>query len=176
MSGHNKWSKIKHKKAATDAQKSAVFGKLARFISVESKKANGDTSSPGLRAAIDKARASNMPKDNIERAVAKGTSADAGSLEEVTYETYGPGGVAIIIEGLTDNKNRTAAEMKHLLSKNGLELATPGSALWAFESTAEGYEPKTMTQVSDDDADMLTKIIEILDKQEDVQEIYTTAE
>jgi YebC/PmpR family DNA-binding regulatory protein len=176
MSGHNKWSKIKHKKAVTDAQKSAVFGKLARYISVESKKANGDTSSPGLRAAIDKARASNMPKDNIERAVAKGTSADAASLEPVVYEAYGPGGVAIIIDGLTDNKNRTAAEIKHILSKNGLELATPGSALWAFESTAESYEPKTMTKVSDDDGEKLTKIIEVLDEQEDVQEIYTNAE
>lgn len=176
MAGHNKWSKIKHKKAVTDAQKSAVFGKMARLITVESKKAGGDTSSPGLRAAIDKARSVNMPKDNIERAVAKGTSADAASLESVVYETYGPGGVAVVIDALSDNRNRTAAEIKHLLSKNGYELASPGSALWAFENTAEGYEPKTMTSVSEEDGEKLTKLIEILQEQEDVQDVYTNAE
>jgi len=176
MSGHNKWSKIKNKKAVTDAQKSAVFGKMARLIAVESKKAGGDVSSPGLRAAIEKARSVNMPKDNIERAIAKGTSADTAELESVTYETYGPGGIAIIIDALTDSRNRTAAEIKHLLSKNGYELASPGSALWAFESTAEGYEPKTIVSVSEEDGERLTKLIEILEEQEDVQDIYTNAE
>lgn len=176
MSGHNKWSKIKHKKAATDAQKSKIFGKVARLISVESKKADGDTSASGLRAAIDKAHSVNMPKDNIERAIAKGTSADGATLDPAVYETYGPGGVAIIIDALTDNKNRTAAEIKHLLSKIGLELASPGSALWAFENTAEGYEPKTMTKISDGDGEKLEKILETIDEQEDVQDVYTNAE
>jgi len=176
MSGHNKWSKIKNKKAVTDAQKSAMFGKMARLIAVESKKAGGDVSSPGLRAAIEKARSVNMPKDNIERAIAKGTSADTAELESVTYETYGPGGAAIIIDALTDSRNRTAAEIKHLLSKNGYELASPGSALWAFESTPGGYEPKTIVSVSEEDGERLTKLIEILEEQEDVQDIYTNAE
>jgi YebC/PmpR family DNA-binding regulatory protein len=175
MSGHNKWSKIKHKKAATDAQKSKEFGKMARVIAVESKLAGGDVASPGLRAAIDKARAVNMPKDNIERAVAKGMSADAAALESVVYETYGPGGVAILVEALTDSRNRTAAEMKHLLSKNGYELAAPGSAAWAFTKTADGYEPNNTVAISDEDGGKLTTLLETLDEQDDVQEVYTNA-
>lgn len=176
MAGHNKWSKIKHKKAVTDAQKSAVFGKMARFITVESKKAGGDTSSPGLRAAIEKARAANMPKDNIERAVAKGTSADAAELESVTYETYGPSGSAIIIDGLTDNRNRTAAEIKHLLSKNGLELAVPGSAQWAFSRLDDGsYEAHTTIELSESDGEKLATILEQIEAHEDVQGVYTNA-
>lgn len=176
MAGHNKWSKIKHKKAATDAQRSAVFGKLARFIAVESKKTGGDTSAPSLRAAIEKARAANMPKDNIERAVAKGTSADTAALESVTYETYGPSGSAIIIDALTDNRNRTAAEIKHLLSKNGLELAAPGSAQWAFAKAADGsYEPQTTVALSDVDGAKLGDILEQIEDHEDVQNVYTNA-
>ena len=132
MSGHNKWSQIKHRKGAADASKSNVWGKLSKRISVESKKANGDVNTPHLRAVIEKARESNMPKENIDRAVAKGISADSGSLDTVVYETYGPGGVAILIETLTDNHNRTAQEIKHLLLENGLALASPGSAMWAF--------------------------------------------
>ncbi len=177
MSGHNKWSKIKHKKAATDAAKSKVFSKIARLITVESKKANGDTSSPGLRAAIEKAREVNMPKDNIERAVAKGSSKDASSLESVVYEAYGPGGVAIIIAALTDNRNRTAAEIKHILSKNGYELATPGSASWAFTANPDGsFEPNSFVQLTDDDGQKLSALAEQIDEQDDVQEIYTNAE
>ena len=116
MAGHSKWAQIKRQKGANDMARSAVFGKLARRITVESKKASGDVNAASLRAAIEKAKAANMPKENIERAVAKGSSADAGSLESVTYETYGPGGAAVVIEALTDNKNRTSAEIKHLLS------------------------------------------------------------
>ena len=128
MSGHNKWSKIKHQKAASDATKSKVFGKLVRFITVEAKKANGDTNAPGLRVALEKARAANMPLDTVERAIAKATSDASASMERVVYEAYGPGGVAVVIDALTDNRNRTAAELKHLLSKHGVALAAPGSA------------------------------------------------
>ncbi len=176
MSGHNKWSKIKHKKAATDAAKSKIFGKMARLITVESKKADGNTSSPGLAAAIDRAKAVSMPKDNIDRAVAKGTSADATTMEEVVYETYGPAGVAIVIDALTDNRNRTAAEMKHLLSKNGYELAAQGSASWAFSKNFDGYEPNTIVEISDEDGAKLESLLEQLDEQEDVQEVYTNAQ
>ncbi|MAF59694.1 MAG: YebC/PmpR family DNA-binding transcriptional regulator [Candidatus Pacebacteria bacterium] len=175
MAGHNKWSKIKHKKAASDAEKSKIFGKLARLITIESKKANGDTNSPGLRAVIEKAKASNMPKDNIERAVKKGVSADAASLEEVVYEVYGPGGSAVIISGLTDNKNRTAAEVKHLLSKNNLSLAEPGSALWAFKKEGGEYIPTSELPISDEDGEKLSKLMEDLEELEDTQEIYTNA-
>lgn len=177
MSGHNKWSQIKHKKAASDAQKSNVWGKLAKRIAVESKKAAGDVNSPTLRTMIEKAKRENMPKDNIDRAVAKGISADAAALEAVTYETYGPGGCAIVIEALTDSRNRTAAEIKHLLSELGLTLASQGSALWAFEKPPAGeYTAKTTVPLSESDSDALMKILEKIDSHDDVQEVYTNAE
>jgi YebC/PmpR family DNA-binding regulatory protein len=130
MSGHNKWSKIKHKKAVTDAAKSKIFSKMAKLISTASKQVNGDTTSPILRAAIEKAREYNMPTDNIERAIKKGSGADAESMESITYEAYGPGGCALIIEVLTSNRNKASQEVKFILSKNGFELAAPGSATW----------------------------------------------
>ena len=176
MGGHNKWSQIKRQKGANDAAKSNVWGKLAKRIAVESKKANGDVNSPALRAIIETAKKENMPKDNIERAVARGASADASSLESVTYETYGPGGSAIVIEALTDSRNRTAQEIKHLLSKNGLALAAPGSALWAFEKSGEGYTPKTTVPLSDTDNVALVKILEEIDAHDDVENVYTNAE
>ncbi len=175
MSGHNKWSKIKHKKAATDAARSKVFGKMARLIAVESKKANGDVTSAGLRAAIDSARGVNMPNDNIERAVAKGTSSETAALESILYEMYGPGGTAVLIDLVTDNRNRTAAEIRHLLSKLDYELATPGSAAWAFTNTAEGYEANSTVEISDTDGEKLEKLMEALDEHDDVQEVYTNA-
>ena len=173
MSGHNKWSKIKHKKAASDAKKSKIYSKLVKLIQVESKITRGDTSSPSLRAAIEKAKAENMPKDTIDRAVKKGASSDTAAMEHVTYEAYGPGGCAIIIEGLTDNKNRIAAEVKHSLSKNGLSLAAPGSASWAFEKTSDGWISKTNTPISDEDDIKLEKILDELDENDDVQDVYT---
>lgn len=176
MAGHNKWAQIKRQKGKTDAARGAAFGKLARRITVESKKANGDVSAASLRAVIEKAREINMPKENIERAVAKGTSAEAGSLESVTYETYGPGGAAIIIEALTDSKNRTSAEIKHLLSKNELALAAQGSASWAFEKTLDGYVPKTIVPLTEADNAKLMKVLEEIDAYDDVEDVYTNAE
>ena len=117
-----------------------------------------------------------MPKDNIERAVAKGISADAAALESITYETYGPGGAAIVIEVLTDSRNRTAQELKHLLTENGLALAAPGSALWAFEKTTTGWNPKTMVPLSETDNAKLMEVLEKIDAYDDVEEVYTNAE
>ena len=176
MAGHNKWSKIKHKKAVTDAQKSKVFSKLAKLIASESKKAQGDINSPGLRAVIEKARSANMPKDNIERAVAKGAGAGAGADEEVIYETYGPAGVAIIIFALTDNKNRTTPEIKHILNKRGFELASQGSATWAFTKEGMEYVPNTFVKVEGEDAEKLQELLEVLEEHDDVQEVFTNAE
>ncbi len=176
MSGHNKWSKIKHKKAATDAQKSKIFGKLARLVAVESKLSGGDVNSPGLRAAIEKAKKENMPSDNIDRAVKKGAGSDMTQMDAVLYEAYGPGGCAMIIEGLTDNKNRISAEVKHILSKNSLALAAQGSATWAFEKTDGGWEPKKVTPLEDSDGEKLSRIIEELEENDDIQNIYTNAE
>lgn len=176
MSGHNKWSKIKHKKAITDAKKSKVFSKFVKLIQVESKKAGGDVNSPGLRAAIEKAKRENMPSDNIERAIAKGKTDTSADMEHVLYEAYGPGGSAIIIEGLTDNRNRTAAEIKHTLSKNGLELAAPGAAAWAFEKTEGEWKPKTTVELGEEDGEKLMKLTEELENNDDVQEVHTNAE
>lgn len=176
MSGHNKWSQIKHKKGATDAKKSKVFSKYARLISMESKKCHGDTTSPTLRSAIEKARKENMPSDNIERAIKKGLGGEGGTMESVLYETYGPGGCGIIIEGLTDNRNKAAAEVKHILSKNGFALATPGSASWNFNKTADGWVPETTTDISDEDLEKLKKLVDDLEDNDEVQAVYTSAE
>src|SRR5581483_398087 len=169
MAGHSKWAQIKRQKAVTDAAKSRAFSRFARLITIESKKANGNASSPGLVSAIERAKAANMPKDNIERAIAKGTSKDANELENVAYEFYGPGGVAIVVSALTDNKNRTTQEVKHLLSKNGYELGTPGSALWAFSKTPSGqYVPnEPLMDVAGTDEEKLGQILELLDEHED---------
>ena len=175
MSGHNKWAQIKRQKGAADASKSRVWGKLGRRIAVESKKANGDVNSPGLRTIIETAKKANMPKDTIDRAVQKGTSQEAAAMEAITYETYGPGGSAIVIEVLTDSRNRTAQEMKHLLSELGLSLASPGSALWAFEKTAEGWVPKTTLALLAEDDEKLMQLMEKIDAYDDVQEVYTNA-
>ncbi|MFC1802046.1 YebC/PmpR family DNA-binding transcriptional regulator [Patescibacteria group bacterium] len=176
MSGHNKWSKIKHKKAVTDAQKSKVFSKLVKLISVESKLAGGDVNSPNLKTAIEKAKAANMPSDNIERAVKKGADKDSATLEANTYEAYGPGGVAMIIETLTDNKNRIAAEVKHILSKKGFSFAGLGSVTWAFDKKDGDWIPKTTTPLSEEDSKKLDSLIEEFEENEDVQEVYTNKE
>ena len=173
MSGHNKWSKIKHKKASVDAQKSKAFGKLTKLITVESKKTGGDINSPELRGAIEKAKQVNMPTDNINRAVQKGKTNSASSLEEVLYEVYGPGGVAMIILGLTDNKNRTAAEIKHLLVKQDLSLAEPGAAMWAFEKEGNEYKPKTTTSISKEESLKLKTTVEIILEHDDIQDVFT---
>jgi len=176
MSGHNKWSKIKHKKGAEDAKRSNVFSKLSRQIIAESKICNGDTSSPSLATAIDAAKKENMPKDTIERAIKKGADKDTAALEAVTYEAYGPGGVAIVIEGLTDNKNRSAAEVRHLLSKRGLELAAQGAASWAFTHEGKEWIPNPTVPVSDGDGEKLGEIIDELEELDDVQAVFTNAE
>ncbi len=180
MSGHNKWSKIKNKKAVTDAYKAKVFGKLVRMITVESKLAKGDVNSPGLRAAIEKAKAENVPSDNIERAVKKGLGSEAGESEQITYESYGPGGCAILIEALTDNRNKAAQEIKHILSKNGFELAAPGSAAWAFTKNPPGSEtkwtPNMPMKIFESDVEKLSSLIEELEENDEVQEVFTNAE
>lgn len=176
MSGHNKWSKIKHKKAASDAQKSKVFSKHASLIAMESRKAHGDVSAPGLIAAIERAKKDSMPKENIDRAVAKGGGAEGVSLVEVLYETYGPGGVAILISAVTDNPNRTTPEIKHTLSRLGYQLGVSGSASWAFTKTASGYAPNSPVELSEEDGEKLATLVETLEENEDILDIFTTAD
>jgi YebC/PmpR family DNA-binding regulatory protein len=135
MSGHSRWSQIKRKKGKTDAQRGKLFSKILREITVAARHGGGDPKGNlRLKAAIESARAANMPQDNIRRAIQKGTGELPGeAYEEVTYEGYGPGGVAILISVLTDNKNRTAPEVRHLFEKHGGRLGTPGSVAWMFD-------------------------------------------
>jgi YebC/PmpR family DNA-binding regulatory protein len=136
MSGHSKWASIKHKKALVDSRKGQQFTKLARAITVAARDGGGDPEgNAALANAIQKARDGSMPKDNIERAIAKGTGegADAASIESVVYEGYGPGGVAILVEALTDNRNRTSADVRHAFSSHGGTLGEPGSVAYLFE-------------------------------------------
>ncbi len=136
MSGHSKWSTIKHKKGAADQKRGALFTKLTREIIISARSGGGDTDMNfRLRLAVETARSQNMPKDNIERAIKKGTGegVEGGQLEEVTYEGYGPGGAGIIIQALTDNKNRTASEIRSKLTKGGGNLAAANAVGWNFE-------------------------------------------
>ena len=136
MAGHSKWAQIKRKKGAADAKRGQLFTKLARAITVAARDGGGDPEgNAALANAIEKAKSLRMPKDNIERAIAKGTGAggDAAAIEAVTYEGYGPGGVAILIECLTDNRNRTAAEIRHIFGRADASLGEPGSVAWMFE-------------------------------------------
>ena len=133
MSGHSKWSKVKNRKAVTDAKKNKIYTKMAKVISVEVKKANGDVKAANVQAAIKKAREYNVPNENIERALKKNDN--SAQMEFVMYEAYGPGGVALMIEALTDNRNKAAGEIKHILAENGSALAAPGSASWISSRT-----------------------------------------
>jgi len=139
MSGHSKWSTIKRKKAAVDAKRGKIFTRLGREIETAARQGGGDLDANfSLRLAVDRAKAANMPKDNIERAIKRGTGEIAAeALDDVIYEAYASGGVAILVEVMTDNRNRTVAEIKHVLSKAGGSMAEPGSVAWQFEQ--KGY-------------------------------------
>lgn len=233
MSGHNKWANIKHRKAAQDAKRSKIFTKIIREIIVAAREGGGNPdTNPRLRAVLEKAKEANMPKETIERSIKKGTGELEGEkYEEVIYEAYAPGGVALYILALTDNKNRTAQELRHLLSKNGGSLAESGSVAWIFERKGvieipaekvpnmdefmlmaidagaedieegdpvlvytapenlsdlkealakngfEGsakitYKPKNTVKVTGADAEKVLKLIDILEDNDDVQEVF----
>ncbi|MEA2275938.1 MAG: hypothetical protein QOC78_898 [Solirubrobacteraceae bacterium] len=152
MAGHSKWAGIKHKKAIVDARRGKLFTKLARAITVAAKEGGGDPEgNPALGLAVQRAKDASMPKDNIERAIAKGTGegADADALEAVLYEGYGPGGVALLVDALTDNRNRTGSDVRHTFSKHGGNLGEPGSVAYLFDKRgvivvdATRYAPTT---------------------------------
>lgn len=175
MSGHNKWSQIKHKKAKTDGAKSKLYSKYSKLISAEAQKVKGDKSAPSLRAIIDRAKTEDVTNEVIERAVKKASEPGA-ALESIIYEAYGPGGCALIIEALTTNKNKAAQEVKHILSANGYELAAIGSAAWAFTREGTTWKPTMTVELSDEDLVLLEKLIDALDASEEVQEVYTNVE
>ncbi len=176
MSGHSKWSTIKRQKGATDAKRSQIFSKMAKMITIAARKGEDPAMNPDLRAAVEKAKSVNMPAENIERAIKKGAGKTEGvQMENVRYEAYGPGGVAVIIEAITDNNNRTVAEIKHLLSKNNGKFAESGSVTWAFNPPAggRGWEAKHKVEISEEDAAKLDRLLEALDDHDDVQELFT---
>ena len=150
MSGHSKWSSIKHKKGATDAKRGKVFTRIIKELTVAARVGGGDPdSNPRLRTVVADAKAANMPADNIKRAIRRGTGEEPGvSYEEATYEGYGPGGVALMLETLTDNKNRTVSEIRHLLSKHGGNLGETNSVAWMF--TKQGYILIEKSKVDED--------------------------
>lgn len=157
MSGHSKWSTIKHKKAATDKKRADVFSKMGRAITIAARQGGGDLDTNyTLRSTVEKARGLNMPKDNIERAIKKGTGELAGeALEELLMEAYGPGGVALLIEVVTDNRNRSAGDVRHILSKHSGKLATGGSVQWLFERQGVlAFEEGTVTQEGRDEFEL----------------------
>ena len=173
MAGHNKWTQIKRQKGASDAKRAQLFGKLSRMISTQVK-ASGDKTSPLVRAAIEKARAADMPMDTIERAISKAT--EAKNLETIMYEAYGPGGVGLLIEALTDSRNRAAQEIRHILSKNGFALGAIGSVIWGFKKKEGTLVPTMTVTLSDEDAELLDKLVDDLEASEEVQEVITNAE
>jgi YebC/PmpR family DNA-binding regulatory protein len=167
LSGHSKWSSIKHKKGAADAKRGKLFSKLSRAIIVAAKEGGGDPANNlALQNAVDKARSFSMPKDNIDRAIAKGSGdgADAASFETVVYEGYGPEGVAVIVEALTDNRNRTASEVRHSFARHGGSLGATGAVAWQFERRgvvlvpAEGVdEEELLVAAADGGADDVSR-------------------
>jgi YebC/PmpR family DNA-binding regulatory protein len=150
MSGHNKWSTIKHKKGAADAKRGKLFSKIIKEITVAARMGGGDVEGNArLRAAVSAAKVANMPKDNIERAIKKGTGElEGASYEEITYEGYGPGGVAVLVKVLTDNKNRAVADIRHLFSKYNGNLGETGCVNWMFEK--KGYAAVDKSQVDEE--------------------------
>ena len=175
MAGHSKWAQIKHKKAVTDARRGAEFTKLARAIQVAGRDGGGDPAgNASLANAIQKAKDAGMPKQNIERAIAKGTGADtdAAAIETVVYEGYGPGGVAILVEALTDNRNRTGSEIRHIFSRTGGNLGEPGSVAWQFEK--KGIVVVDADRASEDDLMVAIDAgVEDVGQDENVHEVVT---
>jgi len=175
MSGHSKWARIKHKKAIVDSRRGAQFSKLTRAITVAARDGGGDpVGNPALDLAIRKAKEASMPKDNIERAIAKGTGegGEADAIESVLYEGYGPGGVAVLVEALTDNRNRTSAEVRHAFAKNGGNLGEPGSVAYLFEK--KGTIVVDSARYSEDDLMVAVEAgAEDIATDEDVFEVIT---
>ena len=166
MSGHSKWASIKHKKAATDAKRGQLFTKLARAIAIAAREGGGDPESNfTLAAAVEKARSYSMPKDNIQRAIDRGTGAGGADeeIERAQYEGYGPGGAAILVEALTDNRNRTSADVRHAFERHGGNLGEPGSVAWVFDKRgvvlvdAERYNEEDLLVAIDAGADDVTQ-------------------
>ncbi len=178
MSGHSHWSGIKRKKETTDKKRGALFSKLLNVVTITAKKEPNPQFNPTLRSAIDKAKQYNVPQDNIEKAI-KRASEKSDNLEELTMEAYGPEGVAILIEAITDSKNRAVAETKKILSDHEAKWADPGSVLWAFDPPAgenANWTAKFKTEISASGKEKLIALIEELENHDDIQRITTNTD
>lgn len=174
MSGHSKWSTIKHKKALTDAKRSKVFSKVSSLITIAARRGGDPDKNPTLRAVIEKAREVNLPKENIDRAIKRGTGEIASAeLQEVIYGAFGPGGTAILIAAITDNKNRTLAEIKKILMEHGAKFAEVSSIQWMFRREGSDWIPNVPIKIEDENTKKeLVALYEALDDEQDVNEIY----
>jgi len=178
MSGHNKWAKIKHKKAGTDAQRGKLFSRIIKEMTIAARNGGGDINgNPRLRLAVQNAKNANMPADNIKRAIQRGTGELPGvAYEEITYEGYGPAGVALMIELVTDNKNRTVAEIRHILDRNNGKLAEVGSVAWMFQKKGGIEVPKAGVK-EDDLMDIILEAgADDMRTEDDYYDITTSAE
>ncbi|MBP7741008.1 YebC/PmpR family DNA-binding transcriptional regulator [Candidatus Woesebacteria bacterium] len=182
MSGHSKWNNIKNKKGAADDKRGKVFSSISKLIriAVREGKSGDPKFNPTLRVALEKARAANMPKVNVERAIERGLgkTASGTSIHEIAYEGFGAGGVAVIVVAMTDNPNRTAAEVKYAFSRNEGSLGSPGSAMYMFKRTSDGGYECTMPMQIDDNQTInsLRNMVEKLRESEDIEDIYMATE
>jgi len=172
MAGHNKWKQIKYKKAATDQARGKLYSKLANNISIAARSGTDPKFNPGLRSVINQAKKQNMPVANIERAIERVSSAP--NLEQMLIEAYGPGGIGILIDMNTDNKNRTIGNVRSLFKEYNTKIAEPGSLLWSFEKTPSGYKSLHTTVPPSDAQEAVKRLVEELKKRGDVVGVYLT--
>ena len=171
MAGHSKWKQIKHKKAAADEKRAKLFSKLANVITIAARDGIDPQFNSALRGAIEVARKNQMPQANIDRAIKRAT--EKGNLELLLIEAYGPEGVGILVEAITDNHNRTISELRHLFKEADAKLAEPGSLLWSFEKTGEGYKSRFTPETSEGAREKIKNLIEKLEERDDVKEVYS---
>ncbi len=169
MSGHSRWSQIRHKKALSDQKRGKIFSKLSRVITLAARKGSDPQANPSLASAIEQARAVNMPNDNIERAIKKVSEKGSEQLSEIIIEAIGPGGVALRIKGVTDNKNRTISDVRNILSDHGAKMVSPGSISWMFQqSVPPPDDPATQQQIE--------KLFEALEDHDDIEDVETNTQ
>jgi len=171
MSGHSKWAQIKHKKGVADVKRGVLFSKILKAISIAAKPESNPDFNPRLRSAVEKAKENNVPAENIQRAISK--ASEEKDLQEIVIEAYGPEGVGLIIEGVTDNSNRTISEIRHLLDENGAKMANQGSVQWSFEKSGGEWKVKFPQSLSPQGKQKLDSLVKIIEERDDVQRVIT---
>lgn len=175
MSGHSKWAQIKHQKGAADKKRGKLFSILSKRISIAARSGKDQAANPALKDAIERAKSVNMPNDTIERAIKRGAGelSEQNQIEEIIYEAYGTGGIQLIIVAATDNRNRTTANIRHILTKGGGSMSGQGSVMWNFERTRDGFKAKSVQEADQIVRDKVSCLIEEIEEDEDVEVVYT---